>query len=125
MSVMGKIFSFLGFESTEKEVKQKNKKDKKVRASYNFKKKQKVEKVDCIDGVSVVYPENMGDALKILDFMRKDEPVIISIEYTDKDEIEKIIAYVSGAADMVGGKVKLLEKEKYHIFLPEGVDIEE
>lgn len=125
MSVIGKIFGFLGFESTEKESKQKNKKEKKVKASYNLKKKQKVERIDSIDGVKIVYPEDIDDSQKILKFFKNDEAVIISIEYYDKDEVEKLVAYLTGASQMISGKIRVLEKEKYYIFLPEGVDIEE
>lgn len=125
MSIMGKILGVLGFESTEKTSKPKTKKEKKVKASYNFKKKQKVEKRDNIDGVSVVYPESFADASKIFEYIKINEPVIISIEFCDKDDVDKLIAYVDGSAQAVSGKVSVLEKNKYFIFLPEGVEIEE
>lgn len=125
MSIMGKILGVLGFESVEKESKPKTKKEKKVKASYNFKKKQKVEKRDNIDGVSVVYPESFGDANKVFEYIKNNEPVIISIEFCDKDDVDKLIAYVDGSAQAVSGKVSLLEKNRYYIFLPDGVEIEE
>lgn len=125
MGVMGKIFEFLGFENNEKESKRKAKKEKKVKASYNFKKKQKVEKIDNIDGVSVVYPEIYADVEKVIDSIRGEEPVIVSIEYCDKNDIEKIVAYLQGASKMVGGDFRVLEKDKYYIFLPEGVELED
>ena len=125
MGVMGKIFEFLGFENNEKESKHKPKKEKKVKASYNFKKKQRVEKIDNIDGVSVVYPEIYDDAEKILEAIRGEEPVIVSIEYCDKNDVEKVVAYITGASKMVGGDVRVLEKGRYYIFLPEGVDLED
>ena len=125
MSFMSKFFSFLGFESEEKEKKVRQKKEKRKSGSYNFKKKQKVEKPDNIDGVSVVYPEDFSDAERILEYLRNDEAVIISIDYLLKDDVEKVVAYLDGASKMVGGSIKLLEKDKYYVFLPEGVEIEE
>ena len=125
MSFMGKVFSYLGFEGSEKETKTREKKEKTVKASYNFKKKNRFEKKDSIDGVKVLYPETLEDALKVCDYMKNDEAVIISIEHCQKSEIEKLVAYITGASEMVGGKIRTLEKDKYYIFLPEGVEIEE
>ncbi len=124
MGVVGKIFEFLGFEGEKKEVKRKPKKEKKVKATFNLKKKNKTEKVDAIDGIKVVYPEILDDAHDYLSYIRNDEPVIISIEECQDDELDKIIAFLSGAVEMVGAKITLLEKGKYYIVLPEGVEIE-
>jgi len=125
MSIMSKILGVLGFESAEKETKVKQKKEKKVKAKYNFKKKQKVEKRDNIDGVSVVYPESFADANKVFDYIKNNEPVIISVEFCEKDDVEKLVAYLDGSAQAVSGKIDLLEKNRYYIFLPQGVEIEE
>ena len=80
--------------------------------------------MDAIDGIKVVYPEILDDARDYLSYIRKDEPVIISIEQCQEDELDKIIAFLSGAVEMVGAKITLLEKGKYYIILPEGVEIE-
>lgn len=124
MGITSKIFEFLGFEGEEKEAKRKAKKEKKVKASYNLKKKQKVEKVDNIDGIKVVYPEILDDANNYLTYIKNDEAFILSIEYCQGDEMDKIIAFLSGAVQMVGAKLEVLEKGKYYIILPEGVEIE-
>lgn len=124
MGVVGKIFEFLGFEGEEKEPKKKVKKEKKVKATYNLKKKQKVERIDSIDGIKVVYPEILDDANEYLTYIKNDEPFIVSIEYCQNEETEKIIAFLSGAVQMVGADIEILEKGKYYIILPEGVEIE-
>lgn len=124
MGIAGKIFEFLGFEGEEKEVKKKTKKEKKIKASYNLKKKQKIDRIDNIDGIKVVYPEILDDAEEYLNYIKQDEAFILSIEYCRDEEIDKIIAYLSGAVKMVGAKIEILEKGRYYIILPEGVEIE-
>ena len=125
MGVFGKLFEVLGFERTEKKVRRKSKKQQKVKASYNFKKKQKVEKIDNIDGIRVIYPEIFDDAKQYRDLVKQDQPFIISVEYSQKEELDKILSYFCGAIEMMGGELKLLEKDKYYVVLPEGMEIEE
>lgn len=125
MGIFGKLFEVLGFESAEKKVSRKSKKQQKVKASYNFKKKQKVEKIDNIDGIRVIYPEIFDDAKQYRDLVKQDQPFIISIEYSQKEELDKILSYFCGAIEMMGGELKLLEKDKYYVVLPEGMEIEE
>lgn len=125
MGVFGKLFEVLGFENAEKKVSRKSKKQQKVKASYNFKKKQKVEKIDNIDGIRVIYPEIFDDAKQYRDLVKQDQPFIISIEYSQKEELDKILSYFCGAIEMMGGELKLLEKDKYYVVLPEGMEIED
>ena len=125
MSIMGKIFSVLGFEGNDEEKKPKSRKEKKVKAKFNLKKKDKFQRKDNIDGIKVLYPEDFSDAEKILEYLKADETIIFSIELCEKVDVYKIVAYLSGASKMIGGKIALLEKDKYYIFLPEGVEIEQ
>jgi len=125
MGFINKIFNVLGFESNTKDEKQKQKKGKKVKASYNFKRKQNVERVDNIDGVKVVYPEVFADTKKCIDYIKDEEPLIICIDFIQDGEFDKIIFYLTGAIQMLGGKCVVLEKDKYYILLPEGMEIEE
>jgi len=125
MGFINKIFNVLGFESNTKDEKQKQKKGKKVKASYNFKRKQNVERVDNIDGVKVVYPEVFADTKKYIDYIKDEEPLIICIDFIQDGEFDKIIFYLTGAVQMAGGKCVVLEKDKYYILLPEGMEIEE
>ena len=100
-------------------------KEKKVKASYNFKKKQKVERRDNIDGVAVVYPEVSKDASKYIMDIKNKEPLIVSIEYCQKEEVPELLAYLNGAMEVAGGQVVELEKDKYYVLLPEDMEIEE
>ena len=125
MAIMGKILEFLGFEGNSKKEKVKPRKKEKVKATYNFKKKQKVEKIDNIDGVRVVYPEIMDDCKKYIDDVRKKEPLIVSIEYCQKEEIAKVIAYATALIEAYNGKFVELEVNRYYILLPEDMEIEE
>ena len=124
MSVVGKIFEFLGFEGEDNEAKRKPKKEKKVKATYNLKKKTKEEKKDSIDGIKIVYPEILEDANDYLSFIKSDQAFIVSIEECQSEELDKILAFLNGATKMVGARIDVLEKNKYYIVLPEGVDIE-
>ena len=54
-------------------------KHKKVKATYNFKKKEQLEKVDNIEGIKVVYPEFLSDGKKYLEYILYKKPLIISI----------------------------------------------
>ena len=125
MGVMSKIFGVLGFESSDQEEFQKPKKHKKVKATYKFKKGQQLEKVDNIEGIKVVYPEVFSDGKKYLEYILYKEPLIISIEEIEEQEMIKLVAYLTGASDLNGSRLAVLEKERYYILLPEGMEIEE
>ena len=125
MGVMSKIFGILGFEPSDQEEKQKSKKHKKVKATYNFKKREQLEKVDNIEGIKVVYPEFLSDGKKYLEYILDKQPLIISIEEMNEQEMIKLIAYLSGACDLSGCRCVVLEKDRYYILLPEGMEIED
>lgn len=128
MGIMSKIFSVIGFESDEtvqKPAKQKKQKHINTKAKFNFKGKGKNRRVEDIDGIVVFYVENFEGMQKHIQTLQKEEPVIFCLDGCKEDEKKLSLAYLDGAIDMIMGKKVELEKGRFFLFLPQGVEIEE
>ena len=126
MGFFGKIFEAMGFQSNQVSTKNVNKKEKNIstKASFKLKKRQKVEKVDNIDGIKVFYPEQLEMSKEIYEEFKKGEPVVIGFEYTEAIEVDKIKAYFSGICDASESTFVSINGEKMYILLPKGVELE-
>lgn len=121
MGFMGGLFRVLGFEG---EKKPKAEKKQKSKATYTLK-NTKNARVDQIDGVSVYYPENTSQLIEFLNFVKQKKAVIISIEACDRENSDKILAFIDGFIFASNNKKVVLEQDKLYLILPEGMDVEE
>lgn len=123
MGFMGYIFKILGFESDEQPTKIKKK--KKAKASYRFKNGKSLNRAEHIDGIPVYYPENFVASKDYASFLKNKKAFIISVQYCDKDDAEKIVDYFQGLAYGLNAKFIVLEEDKLYLILPEGMEVEE
>ena len=96
-----------------------------VKGNYNpFKKNSKV--VNLTDPnqlrLVVMQPNSFDDAQDVCDHLKEKKPVVINLEYADKDTARRLIDFFSGAVYGVDGHI---EKVSASIFLlvPFNVDI--
>lgn len=120
MGFMGGLFRVLGFEG---EKKPKAEKSKQSKATYTLKNTKNV-RVDQIDGVSVYYPENISQAKEFLEFVKQKKAVIISLEACDRENADKVLAFIDGFVFALPNKKVVLEEDRLYLILPEGMDVE-
>ena len=123
MGFMNYIFKVLGFESDDSS--NKLKKKTKAKASYNFKNGKSLNRQEHIDGIPVYYPENFIASKDYASFLKNKKSFIISVQYCDKENAEKILDYFQGLAYGLNAKFIVLEEDKLYLILPEGMEIEE
>lgn len=121
MGFMGGVFKILGFES---EKKAKTEKKQKGKASYSLN-KSRAKRVDEIDGIPVYYPENYEQIRDFVCFVMEEKPIIISLDGCDKENGEKIIAFLNGFIFAANARMLDLQENKMFLLLPEGIEIEE
>lgn len=124
MGFFGKVFEVLGFQSDDSAKPKKKEKMVSTKASYNLKKKETVERLDNIDGIKVYYPEDISEVKKLYEIFKLGDPIILSFDYTNDSETDKIKAYFFGVSDASGVQFLSISGEKMYILLPEGVEIE-
>ncbi len=124
MGFMSKVFEVIGFEGSSEESSKTKKTKKQTKASFKLKKNVK-EKPDNIDGIAVFYPSSFADGKQLIKHFKNDEAFIINVEDCDEKDGDKILCYLQGGVEILGGKMICLEKDCLYIFLPEGVEIEE
>lgn len=122
MGLMNYIFKALGFESSEKKVKNTKRKTK---ASYKLKNGKAQDRVEEIDGIPVYYPENFAQAKEFAEFLKDKKALIVSTELCDKDTSERIIDYYDGVIMAMNAKFIVLDEGKLYLLLPEGMEVEE
>ena len=122
MGFMDYIFKILGFEASEKKVKNNKKKTK---ASYNLKKSKSEDRIEEIDGIPVYYPENFTQAKEFAQFLKDKKAVIISTDLCDKDNSERILDFYNGVVMAIGAKFIVLDEGRLYLLLPEGMEVEE
>lgn len=72
--------------------------------------------------VVIVQPENFDDAQDICDHLKNKKPVVVNLEYVEKDTAQRIIDFLSGSVYTLDGNI---QKVSNGIFLlaPNNVDI--
>ena len=80
-----------------------------------------------LNNVKVFAPVNEYDSQKIIDDVKKREPVILNLENTDPDVSQRVLDFVSGATYALGGSVHkisgvifLVVPEKVRVMLSNG-----
>ena len=121
MGIIGKIFKAFGFENEEKVKPKKNK----TKASFKIKDGKIKSRAEEIDGIPVYYPESFLQVKDFAEILKKGNPLIISIEYCEKDLSERVISYFEGVCFALSASQHEIEIGKLFLYLPEGMEIEE
>lgn len=121
MGIIGKILKAFGFENEEKVKPKKNK----TKASFKIKDGKIKSRAEEIDGIPVYYPESFLQVKDFAEILKKGNPLIISIEYCEKDLSERVISYFEGVCFALSASQHEIESGKLFLYLPEGMEIEE
>ena len=131
-ALINKMLNLVGFDNEEELMEEEgynsntsNSNQENVKGNTNpFKKNSKV--VNLSDAnkhkLVVMQPNSFDDAQDVCDHLKEKKPVVINLEYADKDTARRLIDFLSGAVYGVDGHI---EKVSTSIFLlvPYNVDI--
>ena len=132
-ALINKMLNLVGFDSDEDALMEEEgynsnasvNEQENTKGAYNpFKKNSKV--VNLTDPnqlkLVVMQPNSFDDAQDVCDHLKEKKPVVINLEYADKDTARRLIDFFSGAVYGVDGHI---EKVSASIFLlvPYNVDI--
>lgn len=134
-ALINKMLNLVGFDNEEEELMEEEGynsnntsaaiSQENIKGNYNpFKKNSKV--VNLTDPnqlkLVVMQPNSFDDAQDVCDHLKEKKPVVINLEYADKDTGRRLIDFFSGAVYGVDGHI---EKVSSSIFLlvPYNVDI--
>lgn len=130
-ALINKMLNLVGFDNEEELMEEEGYNsnasinEQENKGAYNpFKKNSKV--VNLVDPnqlkLVVMQPNSFDDAQDVCDHLKEKKPVVINLEYADKDTARRLIDFFSGAVYGVDGHI---EKVSASIFLlvPYNVDI--
>lgn len=131
-ALINKMLNLVGFENEEELMEEEgynsntsNSNQENVKGNTNpFKKNSKVVNLSDANQLKLVVmqPNSFDDAQDVCDHLKEKKPVVINLEYADKDTARRLIDFLSGAVYGVDGHI---EKVSTSIFLlvPYNVDI--
>lgn len=131
-ALINKMLNLVGFDSEEELMEEEgynsntsNSNQENVRGNNNpFKKNSKVVNLSDANQLKLVVmqPNSFDDAQDVCDHLKEKKPVVINLEYADKDTARRLIDFLSGAVYGIDGHI---EKVSTSIFLlvPYNVDI--
>ena len=130
-ALINKMLNLVGFDNEEELMEEEgynsNTSDsaqENVKGNNPFKKNSKVVNLSDANQLKLVVmqPNSFDDAQDVCDHLKEKKPVVINLEYADKDTARRLIDFLSGAVYGVDGHI---EKVSTSIFLlvPYNVDI--
>ena len=131
-ALINKMLNLVGFDNEEELMEEEgynsntsNSNQENVKGNTNpFKKNSKVVNLSDANQLKLVVmqPNSFDDAQDVCDHLKEKKPVVINLEYADKDTARRLIDFLSGAVYGVDGHI---EKVSTSIFLlvPYNVDI--
>ena len=131
-ALINKMLNLVGFDNEEELMEEEgynsntsNSNQEYVKGNTNpFKKNSKVVNLSDANQLKLVVmqPNSFDDAQDVCDHLKEKKPVVINLEYADKDTARRLIDFLSGAVYGVDGHI---EKVSTSIFLlvPYNVDI--
>ena len=131
-ALINKMLNLVGFDNEEELMEEEgynsntsNSNQENVKGNTNpFKKNSKVVNLSDANQLKLVVmqPNSFDDAQDVCDHLKEKKPVVINLEYADKDTARRRIDFLSGAVYGVDGHI---EKVSTSIFLlvPYNVDI--
>jgi len=83
-------------------------KGKKINFSFGDEKNDKVVKINTTAQLNLVVmqPESFEDARNIADHLKNKKPVVMNLEFVEKDISRKIVDFLSGAVYAVDGNIQ-------------------
>lgn len=130
-ALINKMLNLVGFDDeglTDEEVYNSNetlKNQEEQRANYNpFKKNGKVVNLSDANQLKLVVmqPNSFDDAQDVCDHLKEKKPVVINLEYADKDTARRLIDFLSGAVYGVDGHIQKVSSSIF-LLVPYNVDI--
>lgn len=131
-ALINKMLNLVGFDNEEELMEEEgynsntsNSNQENVKGNTNpFKRNSKVVNLSDANQLKLVVmqPNSFDDAQDVCDHLKEKKPVVINLEYADKDTARRLIDFLSGAVYGVDGHI---EKVSTSIFLlvPYNVDI--
>ena len=130
-ALINKMLNLVGFDNEEELMEEEgynsntsNSTQENVKGNNPFKKTSKVVNLSDANQLKLVVmqPNSFDDAQDVCDHLKEKKPVVINLEYADKDTARRLIDFLSGAVYGVDGHI---EKVSTSIFLlvPYNVDI--
>lgn len=129
-ALINKMLNLVGFDNEEELMEEEGYNSKasvnqeNVRGNNPFKRNQKVVNLSDANQLKLVVmqPNSFDDAQDVCDHLKEKKPVVINLEYADKETARRLIDFLSGAVYGVDGHI---EKVSASIFLlvPFNVDI--
>ncbi len=131
-ALINKMLNLVGFDNEEELMEEEgynsntsNSNQENVKGNANpFKRNSKVVNLSDANQLKLVVmqPNSFDDAQDVCDHLKEKKPVVINLEYADKDTARRLIDFLSGAVYGVDGHI---EKVSTSIFLlvPYNVDI--
>ncbi len=131
-ALINKMLNLVGFDNEEELMEEEgyssntsNSNQENVKGNANpFKKNSKVVNLSDANQLKLVVmqPNSFDDAQDVCDHLKEKKPVVINLEYADKDTARRLIDFLSGAVYGIDGHI---EKVSTSIFLlvPYNVDI--
>lgn len=130
-ALINKMLNLVGFDNEEELMEEEgynsntsNSTQENVKGNNPFKKNSKVVNLSDANQLKLVVmqPNSFDDAQDVCDHLKEKKPVVINLEYADKDTARRLIDFLSGAVYGVDGHI---EKVSTSIFLlvPYNVDI--
>ena len=123
-ALINKMLNLVGFDNEEELMEEEgynsntsNSNQENVKGNTNpFKKNSKVVNLSDANQLKLVVmqPNSFDDAQDVCDHLKEKKPVVINLEYADKDTARRLIDFLSGAVYGVDGHI---EKVSTSIFL--------
>ncbi|HHW57653.1 MAG TPA: cell division protein SepF [Clostridia bacterium] len=118
--VIDKLMSFLGIDESEEEAEQVDS----LQPVISYGRKPKIVSIHTQSQIKVLIlkPEKFEQVMNICDELKAKKPIIIDLQKMEKNEAQRAVDFLSGAAYALNGEIK---KVSGYIFLvtPENFDI--
>jgi len=131
-ALINKMLNLVGFDNEEElmdeEVYNSNetqKNQENLKGNYNpFKKNGKVVNLSDANQLKLVVmqPTSFDDAQDVCDHLKEKKPVVINLEYADKDTARRLIDFLSGAVYGVDGHIQKVSTTIF-LIVPYNVDV--
>ena len=131
-ALINKMLNLVGFDNEEELMEEEgynsntsNSNQENVKGNTNpFKKNSKVVNLSDANQLKLVVmqPNSFDDAQDVCDHLKEKKPVVINLEYADKDTARRLIDFLSGAVYGVDGHIEKVSTSIY-LLVPYNVDI--
>ena len=128
---INKMLNLVGFDNEEELMEEEgynsntsNSTQENVKGNNPFKKTSKVVNLSDANQLKLVVmqPNSFDDAQDVCDHLKEKKPVVINLEYADKDTARRLIDFLSGAVYGVDGHIQKVSTTIF-LIVPYNVDV--